>query len=295
MQTTRKIGIEMEGYIDRYPSNVSISGVRIGEDGSLSNSEWDYDDEPYGVELTTKPMRDLSVLHQTWRDMEKYGWSTDERAGTHIHVDISDFSSYEMVKLLRFAKGIERIIFMFVQSYRSDNDYCLPVHNAWRRMLSPKGKYKDVDWSSLSTKEAVSDYLYDHYRTKSRGGRYSSGAPWNGKYQWLNVLGSNYTTAEFRLFHAVEDVEELIKQAQLAEGIINFVKNTELKHMEYVIKQLYAQTSVKDLTAIFFSVLGLDFELPTVGQEAFLYLEEKLNKNIEDETSNKLASLMQAQ
>jgi hypothetical protein len=274
MKTTRKIGIEMEGYINNHPESVEIYGVRIGEDGSLNNYDWEYDDEPYGVELRTDPLRDLSELRRTWYDMEYYGWHVDDRAGTHIHVDISDFSTYEMVKLLRFGKGIERIIFMFMQDYRYDNDYCVPIHKEWRKIFRPNSRYKDIVWDEIGGKYDVSDYLANRFYSQDY--RERAKAPWNGKYQWLNVLGSHYPTAEFRLFHAVEDVEELIQQARLAEAIVNFVKNTSLEQMEFVIKELYKQDSVENLIAKFFEALGLDFELPVKCQSAKNYLAAKL-------------------
>lgn len=290
---TRRIGIEMEGYIDTYPESAEIYGVRIGEDGSLENSDWDDEFEPYGVELRTDPFTDLNELYRTWKEMESYGWNVDDRAGTHIHVEISDFTPYDMTKLLRFGKGIERIIFMFVQDYRYENDYCLPLHKAWRLMFRKNSKYKDIPWDQIRNKEYFSDYLVETFGRETRGYRSRGNAPWNGKYQWLNVLGTRYPTVEFRLFHAVEDVEELIKQARLAEAIVNFSKNTTLEQMEFVLKELYAQTSVEDLTAKFFSALGLDFELPMVGSEAKAYLVDKL-QNQNDETSERLAQLMQA-
>jgi hypothetical protein len=265
---SRRVGIEMEGYIENYPTRSEIRGVQIGKDGSLQNSEWEYDDEAYGVELKTDPITDLSELYATWNDMQSYGWSTDDRAGTHIHVEIIDFTNLDKVKLLRFCKAIEPIMFSFVDEYRYDNNYCNDIHKDWRNIFRSKSRYCGIDWNDVGRN--ITYYLDQRFPYS----RSNSNPLGNGKYQWLNVLGSRYHTAEFRLFHAVQDMDELIKQARMAEAIVSLVKNCTTEQLEFIIKELYRTKDIDKTIGKFFEALNLDFILPVKCEEAM----EKVNK-----------------
>ncbi len=281
LQLGRKVGIEMEGYIENFPEDVDMVGVKIKQDGSLGNSDWDYEDEPYGVELCTEPMTDLSLLHEIWNDMVHHNWSVNTSAGTHIHVDISDFSVLEKVKLLRFGKGIERIIFLFVDDYRNGNEYCIKLHKDWRKVFRGDNQFSDIDWNGIPDDEfeGVNDFLYEKFRNPERYYSDRDEIIWNGKYQWMNIFGSRYPTVEYRLYQAVENIEVLIKQARMSEAIVNLVKNHSLAQLEYIIRELYKQETVESVVEMFFETLGLDFKLEVYGERAKKYLEEKLSKN----------------
>ncbi|RPK19975.1 amidoligase family protein [Paenibacillus xylanexedens] len=274
----RKVGIEMEGYIENYPEDVELVGVKIKQDGSLDNCDWDYLNEPFGVELCTEPMTDISLLREVWKDMKHNNWTVDDRAGTHIHVDVSDFSVEEKVKLLRFGKGIERIIFLFVDDYRNNNEYCYPLHKEWRKVFRGDNKYADIDWNSITDDEfeGVNEYLYQRFRNPDRYYSDREQVIWNGKYQWMNIFGSRYPTVEYRLYQAVEDVEVLIQQALMSEAIVNLVKNHSLAQLEYIIRELYKQETVDATVEMFFETLGLDFKLEVRGERAQKYLAGKL-------------------
>jgi hypothetical protein len=177
------------------------------------------------------------------------------------------------VKLLRFGKAIERIIFLFVQDYRNNNSYCEPIHKHWRSIFKEDSPYKEVAWDNLKTNQ-VNDYIAMNYRRKSSEG----GTLWNGKYQWMNVFGGRYPTVEYRLYHAAEDLDELKGQVRMSVAIVDLVKNSTLEQLEFIIKELYKQPNVDSLVAKFFEVLALDFELSIRGQKAYKYLENKLAK-----------------
>jgi hypothetical protein len=279
--TNRKIGIEMEGYLDDYPKSIEIAGVSIGQDGSLENYEWEDDLEPYGVELRTKPMTDLFPLYETWKDMQHCGWGTDDRAGTHIHVDISDFTGLDKVKLLRFGKGIEKIIFLFVEDYRIGNDYCCDISKGWRSIFRKNSKVKGIDWNNApSDSYELQTYLNNYARSikgKDSHGYYRH-AIWNGKYQWMNVLGSNYSTVEYRLFHAVGGVEELIGQAMMSLAIVNLVKNSTVEQLEFILKEIYSQETIGNICNKFFEALGMEQYIEPYRNSAYRYLENKLDE-----------------
>lgn len=261
----RKIGIEMEGYLDTHPKECEIYGVKIGTDSSLSNSDWYYKDEPYGVELRTPPFTDLDDLRLTWEDMEYYGWSTDTEAGTHIHVDIRDFSTYEKAKLLRFGKAIEKVMFLFVDEFRNQNDFCKPIHIGWATILDENDLYWIGDekvWNKLA-KSDVEDYIE---RMHFKAIDYSY--PYNEKHSWLNVLSSAYSTAEFRLYHSVRNANELIKQAKISEAIINTVKSSSISQLDQYSLQIALQDSIDDTISKFLECINLDIDIKPINKEA---------------------------
>jgi hypothetical protein len=286
----RRVGIEMEGYINNHPEGIIISGVDICEDGSLHNSEWgnryrdrDRDDDDfwenedleerdleddYGVELKTEPINDLSILDEAWKDMQNFGWHIDEKAGTHVHVEINDFNQYEKTKLLRFGKGIERIMFMFVENYRNRNSYCEKIHKGWRKVFDPESR-NFIVWDEFNLGNGLDRFLSNDLYSDNN-------AIWNGRYQWMNVLGSRFSTVEFRIFHAVSDIKDLKNQVQLAHAIVELVKHSSIEQLEFIIKELYRQRSVKSTVNKFFEALGLDFTMNTVGSDATILIKDKI-------------------
>jgi hypothetical protein len=108
LQLGRTVGIEMEGYFMNrpYDSLRFPEGITKTTDGSLAD---------YGVELKTKPITDLRVIDEIFKSMVDQGWTPGRTtAGTHVHVDLSDFNAYEKVKLLWFGYHIQNIMYAFV-------------------------------------------------------------------------------------------------------------------------------------------------------------------------------------
>lgn len=277
----RKVGIELEGYVEEHPGEVFIAGAEIKQDGSLGNDCWSDHTESYGVEVCTEPMENLEMLELIWGDVQELDWSVDSSAGTHIHVDISDFSVEDKVRLLRFGKGIERIIYMFVQDYRNGNSYCERLHKSWRKVYRDE-RLKELDWSQAEGGN-VNEFIYDRLRDVRRGYSDRGEVLWNGRYQWLNVFDSRYPTVEFRLYHAADDFEVLVQQAKMSEAIVNLVKSSSVAQLEFIIRELYKQTSVDAAVKMFFEVLGLDFVMKVQGERARQYMETKLAANVVSE------------
>lgn len=310
LKVNRTVGVEMEGYIDTNPHNASIPMVDKKEDGSLRNSYWDDEDEDdeeydddgcyceycrpsrdsyddYGVELATECLTDLSDLYTIYAAMEKYGWHVDEQAGTHVHVDISDFSQEEKAKLLRFGKGIENIIYLFVQDSRYNNDYAEMLDEKWRKIFRKSGPYATVDWERVNTEVDA--------RNTGRGARnyYGSLPNWlsrNGfpypntdKYQWMNVYSTNYPTVEFRIFNAIESADQVVTFALMAHNIVELVKNSTIKQLNFLIRRMYEVATPEEAAERFCQAINLGFVPPMLGQGAYRKLAEKLAGNVAEE------------
>jgi hypothetical protein len=302
----RKFGIEMEGYVNHNPSTLNFIGAKIKRDSSLRNSNWGNDfssrdyARDYGVEIVTDPIKDLRIVERVFSQMELKGWHVDNRAGTHVHIDISDYSEYDKAKLIRFCKGIERIIFMFVKDYRSDNRYCQKLQDEWRNIFKEKMKTSTkrvqnkhnygyttitetknentVNWEKL--KKRRTGNLIDELQ--SNGFRECA----NSKYFWLNIFGSRFSTAEFRIFHAVESAKEATDFIQMAHNIVDIVKHSSIEQLEFMIMSLYESKDVESLRKNFLSIVSIDTSLNLFakGTQAKLYMKEILEKNFKHRT-----------
>lgn len=292
MIKSRTIGIEMEGYVSEHPENGFITAMNgldceVGNDESLVNPYWNGEDEDdgywdddddrcersgsydkYGVEVRTKPINDLSALVGIVDALHNHGWSTDIKAGTHIHVDISDYTEIDKAKLLRFGKGIERIIFMYTEDYRNGNGYCKVLPSGWRKIFWKNSAVA----KSFNLEDGLTDlssYVYEH---DSRDVRNMV----NYKFNWMNIFSSNYSTVEFRLFNAMRSSEEVISQANLAYSIVELVKHSSPEQLEFIIKEIYSATTVEGIADNFCQVLSIDDKMNIIGSKAYDYLKNKI-------------------
>jgi hypothetical protein len=305
-RTNRKFGVEMEGYVNSSPRNLYIRNANIKRDGSLRNSDWDSYHSDYGVEITTEPITNFSTLEQIFLEMQSKGWHVDENAGTHIHIDISDFSEFEKGKLLSFAKGIEKIIFMFVKEYRNGNEYCKKLQDEWRNIFKPREvtvrtrdsrgrltyqkKYEEaLDLEGLlKRRSSLLDVLWQNGFSNCS----------NNKYYWLNIYRSRYGTAEFRIFHAIENIDELKAFVWMAHNIVEIAKHSSVAQLEFIILSLYEATSIDALRQNFQSLLGIDdYTLAMPGNSAKRHMMEKVSENRlkQENIEKRLARLMLAQ
>lgn len=286
-RTARKVGIEMEGYMRRNPSRITISGATLKHDASLANGHWSDANDRNGVEVVSRPIRNLDIIGRIVREMQGFGWSVDNRAGTHVHVDIADYTEYDKAKLLRFAKGIERIMYMFVKDYREGNRYAQKLQDDWRKIFKPIEKQVQVTNKNGSVKwKKQQTARVDWERLVASGGRNLLDALQaaghtncvNSKYYWVNIYSSRHGTAEFRIFHAIESPEEAMKFAKLAHNIVDLCKHASVEQLEFIIMSLYESEDLEALKRNFFYVLGLpeDFNLPLAGETARNYMRTKL-------------------
>jgi hypothetical protein len=270
----RSVGLEIEGYTTTHPKRLSSHLYEIHSDGSLRNSSWS-DDRPYGVEVATQPLRNLVALEEIMGKLRDNGWSVDDCAGTHIHVSIEDFTEYDKAKLLRFGKGIERIMFMFVQEYRNGNGYCRTLHGSWRKLFWKEHR-KSIQWEEL---EKTGEKLLYYLR---RNGTSIN----NEKYSWMNVYGSKYPTVEFRLFHAVETAEEAQQFALMVHNIVEVAKESEPKELQKMLRYLYDSESPEQVASKFAEIIGLPNVPAIVGEEARAYMVKKLGRQSSENTES---------
>jgi hypothetical protein len=281
----RTIGIEMEGYFNQHPYDANIPHARVGTDGSLRHTNWDDDDDDedfdfdltdedrgreYGVEVRTEPLADISVIPEIFEAMRGFGFQADNTGGTHIHVDISDLTNFEKIKLLRFGKGIEKIIFALIEDSRFDNGYCSKLPSGWRKVFWRRGPYRRFDFDAHGD-----EHLYhDLSRTYSLN---------NGRGHWMNVFGSHYNTVEFRVFHGVQSAEELLWQAKMVHNIVELVKHCDVGQINFMVKSLYDSVTVDEVIAKFCDLLDIDGREP-VGRRGISKLQGVISRHLQEIT-----------
>lgn len=272
--TSRRFGIEMEGYMHSNPARTHIKGARMKKDLSLLYRNWSKRSaysEKNGVEVVSSPIKNLNIVRRIVGEMNSHKWSTDERAGTHVHIEIKDYTGYDKMKLLHFCEAIQGIVFMLVKNYRFGNQFC---------------HYVDSEFRDIFKNEK--SYLLNELPVTKSGFPFSTmnemGIPYvdNAKYCWCNIYSSQHDTAEFRLFHAVTSGDEAVKFVKLANAIVDTAKNTSVEHLEFIIHSLNHSTTIEKLVDNFYYILGLDYEkdgLPIVGTHAVQIMDKKLHGN----------------
>jgi hypothetical protein len=99
----------------------------------------------------------------------------------------------------------------------------------------------------------------------------------NSKYFWLNIYGSRHGTAEFRIFHAVESMDEIKNFITMAHNIVELAKKSTPEQLEFIILSLYESENIYRLRENFLQLLGMEgHEVPFKGGQARQYMETKL-------------------
>lgn len=270
LKVTRTLGFEIEGYADEEYSELIIANCDVDYDGSLDEG----DEDGYGVEVKTQPIKDLNQLQDVYDELiNEHAFFVNESCGLHIHIDISDFKATEIAKLMRFGCGIELLMYSLVEKYRATNSYAIKINKPWRKI------YRSEETMQVATDDSYESIQQIANRIQSLTGRDT----WVGKYQWINPH-TPYKTAEFRIFNATIDYKEAQRFGMLAYHIIETVKNSTVEQLEFIIKSLYKSLTAEEMYEKFFDSIGLEpeFRMEVKNISKLEYIDEKyLSKNRE--------------
>lgn len=245
----RTVGLELEGHARNISNMNKIKYADVGGDGSLRGGD--------GVEVRTIPLSDLNKLQPIFKVLGKHSFHKGTDAGLHVHVDISDFTVEQKVNLIRFSISIEHLMYVINDSYRSGNSYCEKLHKDWRKVYRKSYFKRPIPFDQFRTLAHFIDYARNN--ANRTGGSNSNRPLWNGRYQWLNAQ-TRYGTVEFRIFEAVDEIEQATKFAMLAYHIVETVKHSTLKQLMFIKKTVYAQKSVDEMLVKLCEGIGLDPE-----------------------------------
>jgi hypothetical protein len=277
LKVNRTLGFEIECGTETEYDEMTVRHSECGYDGSV---ECGYS----STEVRTDPIKDLNLLKEVYEDIHTYDMDVDNSCGLHIHVDKSDYTVKDTAKLLRFGKGIERLMYGLVDNSRCDwNDschkhsepyyeYCRSIHYSWRHIFKK-------EWLDGETIPFDSFYHIDNmisWVNTKKNFRRSSSKMWNGKYQWLNCRTS-YPTVEFRIFHATTDYKETQRFGMLAYHIVETVKNSTVRQLNFIINSIHQATSVEEMYDKLFDSIGLahEFRMDIRNHQMARHLDEK--------------------
>lgn len=110
----------------------------------------------YGWEIASfigKSSRDLACISGLTDWLKKKGVETNKNCGLHIHVDASDFASWEMGNLLARWIKVEHLLMLICPEHRWNNQYCrsLQARAKQRRAeFVPNPKSAEMFWLCMS-------------------------------------------------------------------------------------------------------------------------------------------------
>jgi len=105
------------------------TGAGLVEDGSLPDS---------GVEINTNPASGdyfLQDARSLATALQACGAHVNDTCGLHVHVDASDFSQYDIRRLILLWSAVERSMFDLAGKDRIENDYCRPCSGYYAHIM----------------------------------------------------------------------------------------------------------------------------------------------------------------
>jgi hypothetical protein len=185
-----------------------------------------------GFEINTGPaagdhfIKMMKELSEALRATKARANST---CGYHVHIDTSDFSWWDMRKLVALYTRIESGLFRIIAPSREQSDYCEPCADVYMKALDtglmvPPMTKKDKKAAVSAPKKALLDTIYE-----TEGGRsvvdYARSKYGNNdnrsRYWALNIHSWMYRgTVEFRHHHGTTDGRKLINWALLCCAIV---------------------------------------------------------------------------
>jgi hypothetical protein len=196
----------------------------------------------YGTEVNTNPAAGNIFLQR----MEELGdivgdAEFDDSCGMHVHTDASDYSQWDLRKLIMLWSGVESTMYELISRKRWGNTYC--AVSSWRyvralladatiRTVSEEGDDELIP--ALSWGERIAQAVYEHHgrRAHSPDGKYHK---YNGsRYHGLNIHSYFFRkTIEVRLFESTTKVDTLKNWPLVCANIIDFAsRSTERTIME---------------------------------------------------------------
>lgn len=207
-------------------------------DGSLRNGGLEfvfngpipYGDVPYMLDTLHRHIAELSP------DAD-----ANERCSTHIHMDVRDLSTEQMVQVLLNYELIEPMLFHSMAAEREDNHFCVPHYMTKDRNSAAANYLKQFNLNAL--------YRDTH------------------KYSAFNLRTiRDLTTMEWRHFPAVLPVTTVKQWVDMIEAFKNSTRDNGI----------WDQHMAQDFCSQWFG--GYDEELIDTGMETMLYTQDGLEQ-----------------
>lgn len=217
-RSRRLIGVEIEVHHNKRDDASALwdycddNNVSVVEDGSLPST---------GYELNTVPcagdhfIQHIAVLGE---HLARAGATVTSVCGLHCHVDASDFTFYDMRRLVMLYAKVESAMFAMMPTTRRDSSYCQPCGMLYSNGLT--GVYKSKAAKAMlignvygGAGDAYIGRDFKHLRQSKRG---------SARYHALNVHSWLFRgTIEFRLHTGTVSSRKIIAWGMLCASILD--------------------------------------------------------------------------
>lgn len=188
----------------------------ITDDGSLRNN---------GVEIVTKPITAVQGLYFA-RVISELPVTYGPRTSTHVHVNVRDLTSGQLLTLVNTYAVVEKLIYDFVGPSRRRGVFCVPLQES--SLPRTFSMYKETKLLNITT-----GWL---------------------KYSGLNLKPINsYGTVEFRHFTGCSDYPKFEKWIHILMSLVKFAQETS---PDEALERLYGLNTNSAYSAFLNDVFG---------------------------------------
>lgn len=218
VDSSELVGIEVE--VENAQISAEAGGLNkvwmVKGDGSLRNAGFEFVSKPIPASQAPQALEYL-MTHRL-----DQGCCFSPRTSVHVHLNMQDFTSAQVLDYMLIYVVFERLFYKFVGKGRMKNIYCVPL----------------ADTDLLSA-------LVEYGEQRGRG--------WS-KYTGLNTLPlSNFGTLEWRHMHGTFDVKKLSVWVNIITKIKEYVKVTPTAAIR---AEIAAMNDGYDFERLLYSVFG---------------------------------------
>jgi hypothetical protein len=221
------------------------TGAGLVGDSSINGS--------LGTEVNTNPaagnifLRRMEELGDIVQDAE-----FNDSCGMHVHTDASDYSQWDLRKLIMLWAGVESTMYELISRKRWENSYCAVSSGRYVRALlsddAIRANLEDEQQEltpALSWGERIAQAVYEYHGRDARTDR-GKRHKYNGsRYHGLNIHSYFFRkTIEVRLFESTTNADTLRNWPLVCGNIIDFASRSTERH---IMDMLRSEVSGKGL------------------------------------------------
>lgn len=226
----RPISIELElssvGYHEELENWAERARAGLVADGSIPES---------GCEINTNPASGDIFVSRTASMIQALSDSdvdVNNDCGLHVHVDASDYSQYDLRKLILLWTCVESSMYELVSRNRYDNTYCKVSSDAYASAMRANVPFAEKT-KAHTWNERIGQLLYE--KSKARDAKKDKCEKYSGqRYFGLNIHSFFFRkTIEVRLHESTTNAEILRNWPLVCAHIIEFASvKTETQILE---------------------------------------------------------------
>ena len=172
------------------------SGAGLVEDGSIPDKGCEINTNPASGDVFLSEMKHLSHA------LKESGGASNEKCGLHVHIDASDYSQYDLRRLVMLWSLVERAMFDLAGKRRIESHYCQPSAVRYVGVLTNPESITTVP---AQWRKGLAASLYD-VELGAKVARHKQDRYNDARYYALNIHSFFFRkTIEFRLHEGTTD------------------------------------------------------------------------------------------